>query len=186
MAENLSRQAGAELAGLDQAIIMKLLWPHSWIFRSANSGLAHNALVDPSSALHIASIQEKRFLALRKAIWAKPMRGFGAACIWLQNKSHSPLAPDALKFIALLLSVPCFEISHFCFKRAYAVSLLRIRLAGLDSLFESVQNDSLKVNGFGAKRLVAQTYHCLRDIERRANASNGSGNFPCGHAKVSP
>ena len=98
------------------------------------------------------------------------MRMFGAACIRLQDASHARL-PDWLKLILLFLSVPCFQASHFCFKRAYAISLYRIRLAGFDSLLESIQNDTLKFNGFGAKSLsVAQTYHCLRDIERRANA----------------
>jgi hypothetical protein len=62
-----------------------------------------------------------------------------------------------------------------------------VRLAGLDSLFESVQDDSLKLNGFGAKRLsIAQTYHCLRDIERRTHSSNGSGDFPSWHGNTSP
>ncbi len=114
------------------------------------------------------------------------MRGFGAACVWLQNSSHRAL-PNWLQLILLLLSIPCFQISHFCFKRAYAVSLYRMRLAGLDGLLKCVQDDSLKLNGFGTERLsVAQTYHCLRDIERRANARNGSGDFPSGHSKTSP
>lgn len=97
------------------------------------------------------------------------MRIFGAACIWLQNASHCSL-PNWLKLILLFLSVPCFEISNFCFKRAYAISLHRVRLAGLDSLFESVKDENLKLDRFGAERLsIAQTYHCFRDIERRTN-----------------
>jgi len=79
---------------------------------------------------------------------AEPMRWFGAACLWLQHVSHRTHI-IWLQFIVLFLSVPCFEISHFCFKRAYAISLRRIRLAGLDSILESIQDDTLKLNGLG-------------------------------------
>jgi hypothetical protein len=64
-------------------------------------GLAWRAYIDaraPSRrTLH------KRLLALRVAVWAKPMRWFGAACLWLQHVSHG-IYPNSLKFIALLLS----------------------------------------------------------------------------------
>jgi hypothetical protein len=130
----------------------------------------------PPSDMHTRRVQ-KRLLALYEACWTKPMRWFGAAFVWLQHISYGPF-PNWFKFIILLFSIPCFELSHFCFKRAYAISLRRIRLAGLDGLFESLQNDTLQFDGLGSKRLsIAQTYHRLRDIERRTKAGNSSGNL---------
>ena len=105
------------------------------------------------------------------------MRWFGAAFVWLQHISHRT-RPDVLKLIVLLLGIPVFEASHFCFKRAYSISLRRIRLAGLDGLVEGLQHGTLKLDGLGSKRLsVAQTYHRLRQIEGRAKACQGGGNL---------
>ena len=121
------------------------------------------AYVDEISSTSAAAWLEKRLLAVRVALWAKPMRWFGAACVWLQHVSHGPF-PDAFKFVFLLLSTPCFEASQFCFKRAYAIQLRRLRLAGLNGLFESLKNEAVKLDGFGSKRLsVAQTYCRLRE-----------------------
>lgn len=133
---------------------------------------ASYALVNPAAPYIRAGWVEKRFLALRVAIWTKPMRWFGTAFIWLQHVSRGPF-PDWLKLIILLFSAPIFQASHFCFQRAYSIQLRRIRLAGLNGLAETVQNMPLKLDGFDAKRLsVSQTYHRLCDTKRRIEACN--------------
>src|SRR4051794_15885169 len=91
--------------------------------------LAVGARVSPATPHLLPGRVEKRSLAVRVAVWTKPMRWFGAALVWLQHVSHGPV-PGWLKFVILLLSIPCFKISHFCFKRAYALSLRRVSLAG--------------------------------------------------------
>jgi hypothetical protein len=105
------------------------------------------------------------------------MRRLGTAFIWLEHVRHRTRS-DVLEFVILLLGIPVFEASHFCFKRAYAISLRRIRLAGLDRLFEGLQHDTLKLDGLGSKHLsVAHTYHRLREIERRRKTCQGGGNL---------
>jgi hypothetical protein len=121
-----------------------------------------SAIVGPPAALLRSCRHQKSLLALRKALWTKPMRWFGAAFVWLQHVSHGPF-PDWFKLIILLFSRPVFQLSHFCFKRAYAISLLQMRLAGLDGLFERLQHDSLKLDRLGPERpLIPQIYLCLR------------------------
>jgi hypothetical protein len=85
------------------------------------------------------------------------MRWFSSAHITLQHVSQRPTDPDQFQFVIALLGVPFSQISHFCFKRAYSIKLRRIRLAGLDSFFQSLQDEALKFNGFRSKRFsVAQ------------------------------
>jgi hypothetical protein len=147
---------------------------------------AVTTLVNPAAPDVRAGRIKKRFLAFRVAIWAKPMRWFGAAFIWLQHVSHGSF-PGTLKFIILLLSIPIFEAGNFCFQRAYSIQLHRVRLSGLDSLVEALQNEAAKFDGFGPKRLsVAQTYHCLRDIKRSADSCNCRGDFSGGHEQPLP
>src|SRR5690348_4426394 len=98
------------------------------------------------------SIIEKFLLAFCEAVWTQPMRWFGTTFIWLQHIGHRASA-DWLKFVVLLLGIPIFEASHFCFKRAYAISLRRMHLASLDGLIESLKDDTLKLNRLGPKRL---------------------------------
>ncbi len=80
-------------------------------------GTAGDALVHERAPYVRASRMQKRFLAFREACWTKPMGWFGTTGLWLQHKGNGPV-PDWLKLIVLLLSVPIFEASHFCFKRA--------------------------------------------------------------------
>src|SRR6202040_2825612 len=102
--------------------------------------------------------KEKRLLALRKAVWAKPMRWFGAAFLFFKHVGD--VVPcRALKLVFLLLGIPCLEISHFCFKRAYTIQLRRIRLASGDSIVQGIHDGLLHLDGFSSERLcVPQTY----------------------------
>ena len=71
--------------------------------------------------------------AIAIAMCTYPMGWFGRASRWFQHVSErSPT--EVLKFIALLLSVPCFKASHFFFKGAYLLQQRRIRLLGGDDL----------------------------------------------------
>src|SRR3977135_2634633 len=97
---------------------MKLIWPLLNILFGGNDAFAEHAIKKQPPQFHFSGALEKRFLAFRKAVWAKPMRWFGSACLRLQDASHGS-GPNGFKLIALLLSVPCFKASHFCFKRVY-------------------------------------------------------------------
>src|ERR1700730_12048191 len=46
------------------------------------------------------------------------MNCFGSLCLTFQNISRGP-RPNLLHFVSLLLSFPCFEISHLFFKVTY-------------------------------------------------------------------
>jgi hypothetical protein len=91
--------------------------------------------VEEPSAARFSHRLEKRLLSFCEACWAKPMRWFGAACLRLQHIGHSSES-DWLQFIILLLSIPCFQASHFCFERAYFIGLRRLSLAGSDGLIQ--------------------------------------------------
>jgi hypothetical protein len=129
-----------------------------------------------------AGWSNERLLAFCEAVWTQPMRWFGAAFIWFQHVGNRA-GPDWLKLIIILLGIPLFQASHFCFKRAYAITLRRIRLAGLYGLVQCLQDDALQLDGLGPKCLsIAQIYHRLRDIKHRTEACNSSGNFCDGHS----
>src|SRR5262249_47418301 len=57
---------------------------------------AADTVKNPTELALPAGALKKRFLAFRKACWAKPMRWFGATFIRLQHISHGPI-PDCLK-----------------------------------------------------------------------------------------
>jgi hypothetical protein len=110
--------------------------------------------------------QQKRLLAIRIAIWTKPMRWFGAACAWFKHVSHRT-SVVWLQLILLLLGITCFEISYFCFKRAYTLSLRRIRLAGHDGLLESLEHDSLQLDGLAPERFRSTIALVISSAARR-------------------
>src|SRR5579872_2981923 len=148
-----------------------------WLQAAGKLALAFRAPIDKPASNSFTCRLEKRLLALRKTCWAKPMRWFGSACIWLQHEGNTS-KPGLFQFVVFRLSIPCGQASHFCFKRAYRIQLLRVRLTCLDSRGQSAQDSFLQFDGFGAERLsVAQTYHRLRDTERRAKACNSSDDF---------
>jgi hypothetical protein len=55
---------------------------------AGSGGIAGAASVNPAPPHGDTVRIEERFLSIRKAIWAKPMRGFDAASICLQHVSH--------------------------------------------------------------------------------------------------
>ncbi len=104
------------------------------------------------------------------AIWTYGMLGFGALHGWLHSVSDYAI-PKFLQFILLLLSVPCFEISHFCFKRAYLINQARMRRICSDRVALGFHDSSLEFDDLGLEGPgVAQIYHRLCDIEGRLKA----------------
>src|SRR5262249_41552533 len=65
---------------------------------------------------------QDRLLALLVACCAKPMRWLGVACVSLQHVGKRT-RKHTLEFILLLLAIPCFKASDFCFQCAYAGDL---------------------------------------------------------------
>lgn len=68
--------------------------------------------VGPAGHAHLGL--QYRCVTILVALGAYPMRRFGAACLFLQGVSERS-ASGVPKFIALLLSVPCFKASHLFF-----------------------------------------------------------------------
>jgi hypothetical protein len=93
-----------------------------------------------------------------ETICAHPMRWFGVASVWFQHVSQRAL-PDSLKFITLLLSFPCFEVSHFFFKLAYAMQQRRLCFACGEDLFLKFYNRAVPSGS------VTQILYGLRQIE---------------------
>jgi hypothetical protein len=77
-------------------------------------------------------------------------------------------APFLFQYIALLLTFPCFEASHFFFKLAFFFQERRIALAGGENLL--LQSDDRAVT---SNRLT-HAYEILRRIEHRLKPSNAS------------
>jgi len=95
-----------------------------------------------------------------------PMRWFGSACIWLQHISKR-VSPDALEFILLLISVPCFKISQFCFERAYLLNQRRLRRIGLYCASLGGHNLSIEFDELGRTlSIAAQPGKSLDNVRR--------------------
>ena len=68
---------------------------------------------------------EHRFSPVFVAFCAYVMRRFGTLSVRLQRINECAV-PDVFKFIALLLSIPAFKVSHFFFKLAYSLDQRRL------------------------------------------------------------
>jgi len=118
---------------------------------------------------------ENRLLAALAAVCAYVMRRLGALCLWLQRASKRP-RPDGLQFISLLLSFPCFEVSHLFFQLTYLLNQRRALLInrknlalGIDQL--PIEFDDLRLKGLS----IVQTHDRLRDVLQRIERTEGRG-----------
>ncbi len=109
------------------------------------------------------------------------MRRFSAYFRRLQSVSEDlgrvPVA-KVFKFIPLLLSVPYFVASDFCFKRAYAINLRRMRKVGLDSALLRLYEGGLDLGdlaGAGSGDELLQRYQALRCRLKSYGTSTGIG-----------
>jgi len=92
------------------------------------------------------------------------MRRFGAACIFFQRVSKNARS-DLFEMVALLLSFPCFEASHLCFKVTYLVqkrrALLLCRKCSILGIYDlRLEFDHLPLK----RRSIPEAYHSLRNI----------------------
>lgn len=71
------------------------------------------------------------------------MGWIGSLGLWLQEIGEGP-RPDFLKFVALLLALPCFKASNFLFQLAYAAQQRRLRLLGRESVLLGGEDHSLE------------------------------------------
>lgn len=98
------------------------------------------------------------------------MRGFSIAFVWLQNVSNAPLSKLS-KFVILLLTFPCFEASHFCFKRAYLLQQRRLRLLSSQNAFLKFYDGAIPRYG------VVNILQSLREIEGRLESAKSNNRF---------
>lgn len=123
-----------------------------------------------SSLRSYAKMLNDRYFFVRKAIWANPMRWFGSASIWLQDVGkRSP--SKTFQFVSLLLSFPCFKISHFFFKRAYAFNQRRLRFLCGKDLALQVNDRPIPDGG------IVHVLYGLRQIKHGLEGANPSKNL---------
>jgi hypothetical protein len=118
------------------------------------------------------------------AFCTKPMNWFGAACLFFQNASKRP-SKNLFQLIPLLLSFPCFEISHLFFKLAYFFQQRKALILSRKCTVVGIDDFGLEFDKLPLKRgSIPETYHCLRNILCRLERSQGARE--CGHVNHSP
>ena len=125
------------------------------------------------------------FLAVFVALLTYIMNWFGDAFLTFQSVSKRSRS-QCFEFVALLLSIPCFEISNRCFKFAYAINQRRLRRIGLNNARLGGYDFSVEFDQLG--QVIASAPHNhegLNDIRRaleRAERAADFGNAICyGH-----
>lgn len=111
-------------------------------------------------------------LTILEACCAKPMRWFGALCLFFQGISQRlMISGNRLQLIPLLLSFPCFEASHFFFKLGYAFQSRKLLLAGGEDLFLKFYNRRV------ADGSVVDVLQSLRRIKEGLEDAEASDKF---------
>lgn len=100
-----------------------------------------------------------------EALCTKPVRWCGAASLWLQHESERSCC-NALQLIFVLLSFPCFKLSHLFFKLAYAVNHRKLRRLCSEDLFLNFYNGRVADGG------VVDILQSLREIESGLNGAD--------------
>ena len=112
------------------------------------------------------------------ALGTKGMLRFGRAGTFFQSVSENA-APNLSQLVLLLLSFPCFKVSHFLFKFVYTLQQRRLRIVGrkcarLGGQDLSLKFDNLRVDG----RDIMEIYERLRKFKSSLEGCDGSGNLP--------
>ena len=139
--------------------------------RKGKFGLAGRA--DVHTTAHIEPLRrlEHRFSPILVAALTQQMRWFGALSLRLQGISKNA-SPNLGKLIPLLLSFPCFEVSHFFFKLAYALNQRRLRRLCGEDLFLKLYDRRIATGD------IVDVLESLREIKGsldRAQASDELG-----------
>ncbi len=101
------------------------------------------------------------------------MKRFGRLSVGFQRIGERCAATNQLlQFIALLLSIPCFKTSHFCFKLAYSIQQRRLRLACSEDFFLKFYHRRIATGG------VVNVLQSLRNIESGLKSAQTSKDFP--------
>lgn len=101
------------------------------------------------------------------------MNWLAFCCVGLQFVSKR-VPTKILKLVALLLSIPCFKASHFCFKFVYALNQRRLRRLCSEDFFLKFYNRRVAIGG------VVHILQSLRNIESGLKAAEASHEF-CGN-----
>ena len=93
------------------------------------------------------------------------------------NHASKSAKPEILQFVSLFLCFPCFEVSHFFFKLAYALqhrrALILCRKRGIVGVYQlGLKFEKLPLK----RRSIPETYHCLRDILCSSERVHSGGN----------
>jgi hypothetical protein len=92
------------------------------------------------------------------------MHRFGTLGLWLQSVGKRSRR-QSLQFIALLLCLPCFKVSNFCFKVAYSLNQSRALLVRRKNALLGIENDALEFEDLALNDgSVVPVFHRLRDI----------------------
>jgi hypothetical protein len=133
---------------------------------------------------HIASARIPRFLFEERfesriiAGCTKLMRWFSIGQLFLRRIGDDA-GSQLIKFIALLLCIPCFKASHFFFKIAYSLNQRRLRRLCSEDFFLKFY-DGLVPSGS-----VVNILNALRNIHRRLEGANAHHSF-CNDHKSPP
>jgi hypothetical protein len=141
-----------------------------------DSSRTAEAFVSPSAPGLNAGAREEAFFGARKALWAKPMRWFGAAFLSLQRVNNRT-SFEPYKFVLWLLAFPCFEASHFCFKRLYLLQHRQLVRLGRDCASKGGTDLSLHFDDlFPNQGSIAETKRRLRQLICRLKRPGCAGN----------
>jgi hypothetical protein len=117
---------------------------------------------------------EIRLLAISATVCTDAVKWFSMAHRVLYRKSKNP-GGDLGKFVALLVSFPIFQASHFFFKIAYRINQRRLRLLRGEDFFLKFYNRRV------AKSSVTDILESLRDIKSGLDGAE-SGEYFSNHA----
>ncbi len=117
-----------------------------------------------------SSMLDDRYSALAVAIFTNEMRRFARASLWLKHAGEARM-PNVLKLVALLLSIPCFKVSHLFFKLAYLVNCRRLRRLSGQNLFLEFYD------GRVATGRVVDILQSLRQIKHRLERTDTAKNL---------
>src|SRR3954470_12761415 len=98
----------------------------------------------------------------------KAMHGFAFCCLRLQLISERATTVIG-EFVPLLLSFPCFKLSHLCFKLAYSLQQGKLVRMGGQNLPLKLNNRTLELGG------IAEVHKTLRDVLRSLERSEPAG-----------
>src|SRR5438874_3716773 len=99
------------------------------------------------------------------------MRWFAICCVELQNISKRSRW-ELLQLVTLFLSVPCFRLSHFCFKIAYTLQQRELLRLGRKCVALGGDDYSLKFDNLGLNLGTdLEAHKRLENLARRLEAS---------------